>query len=116
MRRGPKWRRRIMHFIGLGTRGGHMPKTKWIDVGALTELSQRELQPVTAKRMRIALSYREGQFSAISGLCNHVGGPLGEGKLDGDWTQQRQLRSRRVRCRHRQWAVRIAGSITLEQA
>ena len=62
-----------------------MPKTEWVDVGAVVDLSQRELQPVTANRTRIALCYRDGQFSAISGICNHVGGPLGEGQLDGDY-------------------------------
>ena len=62
-----------------------MAKQDWIDVGASAELSQREVQPVTAKRARIALCYRDGRFSAISGVCNHVGGPLGEGKLDGDY-------------------------------
>ncbi len=62
-----------------------MSNPDWIDVGAAAELSQRELQPVTAKRARIALSCRGGTFSAISGVCNHVGGPLGEGRLDGDY-------------------------------
>ncbi|MEK7876753.1 MAG: Rieske 2Fe-2S domain-containing protein [Pseudomonadota bacterium] len=62
-----------------------MSTEEWIDVGALEELSQRELQPVTAKRLRIALCFRDGTFSAISGVCNHVGGPLGEGWLDGEY-------------------------------
>ena len=62
-----------------------MAKTDWIDIGAADELSRRELQPVTAKRARLALIYRKGKFSAISGVCNHVGGPLGEGTLDGDY-------------------------------
>jgi nitrite reductase/ring-hydroxylating ferredoxin subunit/multimeric flavodoxin WrbA len=57
----------------------------WIDVGAADDLAKRELQSVTAKRARIALSYRGGEFSAVSGVCNHVGGPLGEGTLDGDY-------------------------------
>lgn len=56
-----------------------MPNNDWIDVGSREELSQRELQPVTAKRTRLALCFRDGTFSAISGVCNHVGGPLGEG-------------------------------------
>ncbi len=30
-------------------------------------------------------SCKDGEFSAISGICNHAGGPLGEGKLDGDY-------------------------------
>jgi nitrite reductase/ring-hydroxylating ferredoxin subunit/multimeric flavodoxin WrbA len=62
-----------------------MAKPDWIDVGAADELRQRELQPITAKRARIALTYRDGEFSAVSGVCNHVGGPLGEGTLDGDY-------------------------------
>ncbi len=33
----------------------------------------------------IALTYQNGSFAAISGVCNHVGGPLGEGTLDGDY-------------------------------
>ena len=62
-----------------------MAKQEWIDVGDATELGKRELQQVTLKRTRIALTCRNGVFSAISGVCNHVGGPLGEGWLDGDY-------------------------------
>jgi nitrite reductase/ring-hydroxylating ferredoxin subunit/multimeric flavodoxin WrbA len=62
-----------------------MPTEEWIDVGDAGGLAQRGLQQVNAKRTRIALCYRDGQFSAISGVCNHVGGPLGEGTLDGDY-------------------------------
>jgi nitrite reductase/ring-hydroxylating ferredoxin subunit len=36
-------------------------------------------------RTKIALTYRDGVFGAISGVCNHVGGPLGKGALDGDY-------------------------------
>lgn len=27
----------------------------------------------------------EGKFSAISGICNHAGGPLGEGRIEGNY-------------------------------
>jgi nitrite reductase/ring-hydroxylating ferredoxin subunit/multimeric flavodoxin WrbA len=57
----------------------------WIDVGSADELAGRPLQTVRAGRTAIALSCVGGQFSAISGVCNHVGGPLGEGTLDGDY-------------------------------
>jgi nitrite reductase/ring-hydroxylating ferredoxin subunit/multimeric flavodoxin WrbA len=40
---------------------------------------------VTARRVRLALCYRDGVFSALSGVCNHAGGPLGEGRLEGDY-------------------------------
>jgi nitrite reductase/ring-hydroxylating ferredoxin subunit/multimeric flavodoxin WrbA len=59
--------------------------SNFVDVGAASELAQRALQPVTVGRTRIALTYRDGRFSAISGVCNHVGGPLGEGRLEGEW-------------------------------
>jgi len=57
----------------------------WIDVGAVDELRGIPLQQVTAQRTKIALTCRDGIFSAISGSCNHVGGPLGEGRLEGDY-------------------------------
>ncbi len=62
-----------------------MSEPSWIDVGSVEELAQRPLQQIVAGRVRIALSYRNGSFGAISGNCNHVGGPLGEGHHDGDY-------------------------------
>lgn len=57
----------------------------WHDVGSTDELSRSALQQVQVGRIRIALVYKDGVFSAVSGLCNHAGGPLGEGRLDGDY-------------------------------
>ena len=58
---------------------------QWIDVGSSDELSKHELQRVNAKTTPVALSCKDGKFGAISHGCNHVGGPLGEGKLDGEY-------------------------------
>jgi nitrite reductase/ring-hydroxylating ferredoxin subunit/multimeric flavodoxin WrbA len=33
----------------------------------------------------VTLTCRDGEFGAISNTCNHVGGPLSEGTLDGDY-------------------------------
>ena len=57
----------------------------WVDVGASAELSRLPVQEVRVGTRRIALTHRDGTFGAISGTCNHVGGPLGEGTLDGDF-------------------------------
>ncbi|MEX2128523.1 MAG: Rieske 2Fe-2S domain-containing protein [Xanthobacteraceae bacterium] len=57
---------------------------EWIDVGAADELKKTELQPIGAGAARIALSFRDGQFGAVSNACNHVGGPLGEGRIDAN--------------------------------
>lgn len=63
-----------------------MAKTEaWHDVGAAAELATRPLQQLTIGSTKIALVCRDGAFSAISGVCNHVAGPLGNGRLDGDY-------------------------------
>jgi len=54
----------------------------WVDLGAVDELARKELQALVARRTRIALSYRDGRFGAVSGVCNHAGGPLGDGHID----------------------------------
>lgn len=62
-----------------------MSDTQWHDVGTVAELAKRPLQQVLAGRTKIALSCVDGRFGAIHDGCNHVGGPLGEGTLDGDY-------------------------------
>jgi multimeric flavodoxin WrbA/nitrite reductase/ring-hydroxylating ferredoxin subunit len=57
----------------------------WVDVGEAEELARLPLQEVLARRTKLALSFRDGRFGALAGTCNHVGGPLGEGRLDGDY-------------------------------
>jgi multimeric flavodoxin WrbA/nitrite reductase/ring-hydroxylating ferredoxin subunit len=57
----------------------------WTDVGTAEELSKHSCQPVKLKNTPIALSFKDGKFGAISNACNHVGGPLGNGRLDGDY-------------------------------
>ncbi len=62
-----------------------MPESQWTDVGLCEDLKQQSLQEITYGKTRIALTYTNDTFSAISGVCNHVGGPLGKGRLDGDY-------------------------------
>jgi multimeric flavodoxin WrbA/nitrite reductase/ring-hydroxylating ferredoxin subunit len=62
-----------------------MSGENWVDIGGESELACRELQQVTVARTRMAVSFLNGQLSVISGVCNHVGGPLGEGQLVGDY-------------------------------
>jgi len=38
-----------------------------------------------AGRTRLAVSYVNGAFGVVSGVCNHAGGPLGAGTLDGEY-------------------------------
>lgn len=62
-----------------------MSDDTWTDVGAADELAARPVQEVALGRTKVALTYKDGAFGAISGVCNHVGGPLGRGTLDGDY-------------------------------
>ena len=73
----------------------------WIDAGAAAELSKQLMQPIKLKNANVALSFKDGKFGAISNVCNHVGGPLGEGRLDGDY----------IVCPWHQWKFhRVTGS------
>ncbi len=57
----------------------------WVDVGAVEDLSTSRLRRCRAGRIDIALSFVDGRFGAVHNACNHVGGPLGEGTLEGDY-------------------------------
>jgi nitrite reductase/ring-hydroxylating ferredoxin subunit/multimeric flavodoxin WrbA len=56
----------------------------WHQVGTLADLRKRELQQVTVAGKPVAISCKDGKFGAIAGRCLHVGGPLGDGSLEGD--------------------------------
>jgi multimeric flavodoxin WrbA/nitrite reductase/ring-hydroxylating ferredoxin subunit len=62
-----------------------MAAENWVDVGAAAELSAAPLRRISVQNRDIALSFRGGTFGALANACNHVGGPLGEGCLDGDY-------------------------------
>ena len=62
-----------------------MADARWHDVGPAADLSARPLTPLRVEGTPIAITYAGGAFGAISGVCNHVGGPLGEGRLDGEY-------------------------------
>jgi nitrite reductase/ring-hydroxylating ferredoxin subunit/multimeric flavodoxin WrbA len=61
-----------------------MSEPQWHRLGRVDDLKTRPLQPIKAGKVVLALSYRDGEFGAISGVCNHVGGPLGEGQLSAE--------------------------------
>jgi len=58
---------------------------EWLDLGPVEELAKKPLQTVIRGRNRFAVSYANGEFGVISAVCNHAGGPLGDGRLDGDY-------------------------------
>ena len=62
-----------------------MSEEKWEDVGPVEQFSQASVTEVVLGRSKIAITHHNGEFGAISGTCNHAGGPLGQGRLDGDY-------------------------------
>ena len=59
-----------------------IPAPEWHELGDVAELKSRPLRQVAIGRTKIALSFADGKFGAVSGVCNHVGGPLGDGRFD----------------------------------
>jgi nitrite reductase/ring-hydroxylating ferredoxin subunit len=58
---------------------------RWHDAGSAAELARTPLQQIQLHGTRLALSCVDGVFGAIHGNCNHAGGPLGQGSLEGDY-------------------------------
>jgi len=62
-----------------------LSKKKWYKIGKINDLKEHQLQEIVIDNTKIALSYDKGEFGAVSGTCNHVGGPLGKGRLEGNY-------------------------------
>jgi len=67
---------------------------EWIDVGAADDFKRAPLREAKLGERLVAVSYKDGKFGVISNTCNHVGGPLGKGLLEGEmvvcpWHQYR---------------------------
>jgi len=62
---------------------------EWIDVGDVSELRAKlagtSLFEFKSENLTLAISLLNNEFGAISGVCNHYDGPLGKGRLDGEY-------------------------------
>ncbi len=61
------------------------PAAAWVDVGSAAELATRAVSPALLGTTPIAITCVNGEFGALSGVCNHAGGPLGEGRIQGEY-------------------------------
>ena len=59
--------------------------TDWIEVGDAADFATKPLSHVMLGTTRVAVTCVSGEFGALSGVCNHAGGPLAEGRMDGDY-------------------------------
>src|SRR5258706_6371203 len=67
-------------------KGGSMAdQGSWQDVGAAKDFQGAELTEASLGKQKIAISWKDGKFGVVSGTCNHAGGPLGKGRLDGEY-------------------------------
>jgi nitrite reductase/ring-hydroxylating ferredoxin subunit/multimeric flavodoxin WrbA len=57
----------------------------WVDIGDAEDLARTPLQSGKAGTVPIAISFKDGEFGVLSNACNHAGGPLGDGRLDGNY-------------------------------
>ncbi|HPM42451.1 MAG TPA: NAD(P)H-dependent oxidoreductase [Candidatus Omnitrophota bacterium] len=62
-----------------------MGRGLWVDLGSVIELKKKRLQEVRLGDTPVALTFKDGVFSAVSGECNHEKGPLGKGRTDGEY-------------------------------
>lgn len=54
---------------------------RWIDVGEPGDIPEDRARTVCAKGERIAVFKSRGKISAVTNVCAHQGGPLGEGRI-----------------------------------
>jgi nitrite reductase/ring-hydroxylating ferredoxin subunit/DMSO/TMAO reductase YedYZ heme-binding membrane subunit len=60
-----------------------VPPSTWVDVGPVDRIPNRRARIVCAGGERIAVFRYDGKVSAVSNVCQHQNGPLGEGKIVG---------------------------------
>jgi nitrite reductase/ring-hydroxylating ferredoxin subunit/uncharacterized membrane protein len=70
--------------IGVDHTADARPPKDFVAVLADAELPSNQLRRVDAGGMPVLLVRKDGQIHAIAETCAHLGGPLSEGKLDGD--------------------------------
>ncbi|MEP6753272.1 MAG: non-heme iron oxygenase ferredoxin subunit [Candidatus Dormiibacterota bacterium] len=74
--------------FGFGTQVNHLafaegPKD-YVRVGKSEDFPEGSLKLADAGGMAVMVVRLDGQLNAIADICTHAGGPLHEGKLDGD--------------------------------
>ncbi len=56
---------------------------QWVRVAGVEEVPVGAVKVARAGRLEVALFNLDGDFHALTNQCPHVGGPLGEGRLEG---------------------------------
>jgi len=64
-----------------GVAGAAPPDTTWLDACAVNDVPEGRARVIVAGGERIAIFRDRGRLSALSGVCQHQNGPLGEGRI-----------------------------------
>ncbi|CAA9542753.1 MAG: Ferredoxin, 2Fe-2S [uncultured Thermomicrobiales bacterium] len=72
------------HAIGVDRTAFEKSIPEWTDLLADGDLPERTPKRVEADGVPVLLFRQAGKVSAISATCTHLGGPLDEGKIEGD--------------------------------
>jgi nitrite reductase/ring-hydroxylating ferredoxin subunit/uncharacterized membrane protein len=70
--------------IGVNHAAAQAPPHEFVPVLAEAELPENELRRVEANGVPVLLARRDGTIYALAETCSHMGGPLSEGRLEGD--------------------------------
>ncbi|MFY7921387.1 MAG: Rieske (2Fe-2S) protein [Gemmatimonas sp.] len=62
-----------------------MSQTSWIELGPVEQFTGRPLSTAMVGVVRVVVSWTDGQFGVLAARCNHAGGPLADGGLDGEY-------------------------------
>lgn len=57
----------------------------WIDLGPVEQFTRQPLSHARIETAKLIVTYVNGEFGVLSGTCNHAGGPLADGRLDGEY-------------------------------
>jgi 3-phenylpropionate/trans-cinnamate dioxygenase ferredoxin subunit len=60
---------------------------EFVEVAKVEEVPSGTARIVTVKDRQLALVNVDGTFYAIDNECTHVGGDLGEGEINPDWSE-----------------------------
>ena len=52
----------------------------WHDLGPVERFTLTPLTTTRVGKFRVVVTYQAGQFGVLSGVCNHAGGPLADGR------------------------------------
>lgn len=80
--RGDRAARPAAHGAASPTASAGADDAEWIDAGPIGSIPENRARIVSVAGERVAIFRHDGRLSAISNVCQHQNGPLGEGRIE----------------------------------